>query len=521
MGSWLGLGALAVAGGIGCAPTRLALPQGYLPANSQPSDQLISQSLTPSATLAAPKLPELPSKDGKPPLFEMPSGMPGAEVPDVKLPSFERATPFADKEKAIREAYPQSDGLSAPLSGAGQSGMGLAELQQLALENSPVIKRAVAEADAAYGKVIQSGLYPNPTVGYQGDQMQPGPKPYPQNNAGQQGLFINQLIKTAGKLGLAQQVAGYDYVNALVAVQRARIDVSTAVRKNYFAALVAQRNSEVSVALAGMADEVYRLQLKQVVSGQTAGYEPLQLYAQAEQARVAVDQAEASAKAAWKQLAAALGQPNAPRVALGGRADAPAPTFDLEAIKAGMLEQHTDILTAKNSIAQAQTNCALQRKMPVPDVQFNNYHQYDTVAQNYQFGIQVGFAIPVADRNQGNIRAAQAQIASNGHQLTATENALIAQLAEAFGRYEGNVKVAARYRESILPRQTQAYRMLVRRYQAEPEKVGFNDIVVAQQNLSLSLQAYLTALTAQWQAVVDVANAAQREELFPVPAVPK
>ena len=112
------------------------------------------------------------------------------------------------------------------------------------------------------------------------------------------------------------------------------------------------------------------------------------------------------------------------------------------------------------------------------------------------------------------------ELASNGQQFTATENALTAQLAEAYGRYEGNVKVAARYRDNILPRQFQAYRLQVRLYQLDAQKVGFSDIVNAQQNLAQSLQGYLTALNAQWQAVVDVANIAQQEELFPLPAPP-
>jgi hypothetical protein len=38
---------------------------------------------------------------------------------------------------------------------------------------------------------------------------------------------------------------------------------------------------------------------------------------------------------------------------------------------------------------------------------------------------------------------------------------------------------------------------------------------VAQQNLAQALQAYLTALDAQWRAVVDVANIGQLDELYP------
>lgn len=58
----------------------------------------------------------------------------------------------------------------------------------------------------------------------------------------------------------------------------------------------------------------------------------------------------------------------------------------------------------------------------------------------------------------------------------------------------------------------------VRRYQVEPDKVGFDDIVVAQQNLATALQAYLQALDPQWKAVVDTAEISQVDERYPTPA---
>src|SRR5207253_1203049 len=105
-------------------------------------------------------------------------------------------------------------------------------------------------------------------VGYQADQWQPGSKPYPANNVGQQGFFINQLIKYPGKLSLAQAVAGFDYLNNLVAVRRAQVDAMTKVRTAYFSALVAQQSVEVYQAVADLADEMYRIQLKQVRAGE-------------------------------------------------------------------------------------------------------------------------------------------------------------------------------------------------------------------------------------------------------------
>src|SRR5205823_3297367 len=106
----------------------------------------------------------------------------------------------------------------------------------------------------------------------------------------------------------------------------------------------------VSRTLAELADEVYRLQLRHVASGETAGYEPLQLYAQAAQARNIHIQANNRYVAAWKQLAASLGTPDWPLPALAGSADSVLPHFDAERARQRILENHTDVLTAQNTI---------------------------------------------------------------------------------------------------------------------------------------------------------------------------
>jgi cobalt-zinc-cadmium efflux system outer membrane protein len=457
--------------------------------------------------------PTPPGGEKKSP-FELPQAIPGSDKPPIRAPKFEPTTPAAERDKAVQAAYPALTPVAATSLDEGTGpALSLADLQQLAVENSPVVRQAAADADTAYGQVIQAGLWPNPTIGYEADQWQPGPQL--KNTSGQQGAFINQLIKTAGKLSLARQVAGYDYINALVAVRRAQFDVSNQVRTNYFAALVARQSWVVNKALADMADEVYRLQLKQIAAGEAAGYEPLQLYAQAVQARNAVIQAAAAYRAAWKQLIAAVGRPDLPPTPLAGRADTAAPTLALEDLTARMLEQHTDLLTARNALVKAQTNLTLQRRIPIPDVTFNNTQQHDNATGNYQFNLQLGIPIPLFDRNQGNIRSAYAQIASATEKLTASQYDLTGRLAEAFTRYDSNKAIADNYRDRVLPSLNQAYASIIRRYQVEPDKVGFNDIVVAQQNLATALQAYLAALGAQWQAVVDVGNLSQQDDLYP------
>ncbi len=54
---------------------------------------------------------------------------------------------------------------SADEAAAKPAAMNLADLEQLALEHNPTLAQAAAQVEAARGRAVQAGLYPNPTVG--------------------------------------------------------------------------------------------------------------------------------------------------------------------------------------------------------------------------------------------------------------------------------------------------------------------------------------------------------------------
>ena len=64
------------------------------------------------------------------------------------------------------------------------------------------------------GQAIQAGVYPNPVLGYEADTVgSAGTRNY-------EGVFGTQVVKTAGKLGLARSVANVNVMNAQLALRR-------------------------------------------------------------------------------------------------------------------------------------------------------------------------------------------------------------------------------------------------------------------------------------------------------------
>jgi cobalt-zinc-cadmium efflux system outer membrane protein len=456
--------------------------------------------------------PEIKKK--RPDRLRIPPDLPGADAPPIPpLPSLELPQP--KREVIIRQRFPALEPLGAdpePMLPKEGRPWTLADLQALAAANSPLLRRAAADVEAARGAAVQAGLYPNPIVGYEADQVQPGPKDT--NNAGQQGAYFQQVFKLWGKLDLARCVALMDLRNAEVALRRAQLDLAGQVRAGYFAVLVARENVVIARALAQLSDESYQLQQQLVLGGPAAFYEPLQLYVQSAQARSTLAQARNRYSSAWKQLAATLGLPVLPPTRLAGRADTAPPRYDYSEALARVLARHTDILTAENAILRADYNLRLQKRVPWPDLNANLVLQHDNAAGNDQFNLQLGIPVPVFDRNQGNIYQAKAQLGRAYSDLEATRNDLASRLADAFERYDNGRVLLANFRERILPNQVRVYRALRQRYQQEVGTVSFGDIVAAQQTLGGLVTTYLSALSDHWSAVVGVATLLQVDDLY-------
>lgn len=496
------------------------------PRDLQPIDQALSpaaqaneeKKAKPAERQSDVEKDELPAPKGR---LNIPRDLlPGGTVGPLRLPPPNEENP-APRAKAIEQLYPPLPPLGDdPPDAPGPRGqpLCLTDLQQLAVANSPLVKQATARVEEARGKAIQAGLMPNPTVGFEADTIGTT------GGAGYVGAFIEQTIKTSNKLQLSRAAAAFDIKLAELELVNTQADLATKIRGGYFAVLVAQESVRLNRALVRFTTDVYNLQVDQVRRGGFAApYEPMYLRALATQARAALVQARNRRTSAWKQLAASMGLPGMPPTGLAGRIDVPVPAFVHQAVLTKALTSHTDIRSAEVSLAQAHVQLELERRTPIPDVNLRVMVQKDRTGPPFQNSpsVAVGFPIPVWDKNQGNILAAQAAIGRVGEDMHKARTELTAQLAEAFERYENNRVLLGYYRDQILPDLVRVYRGVYDRYQRDPggaagQAPAFTDVVVAQQNLAQAVGSYITALGGQWQAVVDVADVTQTFDLFGV-----
>ncbi len=173
------------------------------------------QSVSGSASGKTELVPNQPPRQGR---LRIPDDLPGADVAPLRLPPITPSNPM-EREAAIKKLFPPLPPLGPPLTaqpGPDGQPLSLSALQRMAQDGNPVLRQAQHDIEAARGAAIQAGLYPNPIVGFEADTISEA------DTAGQQGGYIQQTIKTAGKLKLAQAAASIDVLNAELALRRAK-----------------------------------------------------------------------------------------------------------------------------------------------------------------------------------------------------------------------------------------------------------------------------------------------------------
>jgi cobalt-zinc-cadmium efflux system outer membrane protein len=438
--------------------------------------------------------------------LRIPAAIPGSETPLVRLP---RQREDAEVINRLFPGLPPVLELPEPAPGPNGLPYTLEDLQRIAAANSPALRQAASDVEQARGQLIQAGLYPNPTIGYE-----IGPNA---NNTASStfGFFADQVIKTGGKLKLQAAVAKYNLRAAELALRRARFDLATTIRGDYYSLLVAKETVRVNGALVRFTDEIFRLQADLMEGGFAASHEPAALRSQAFVVRLAHNQAVANYAYSWKQLVADMGLKQLPLSAVEGEIDRLIPNYDYDAALAHVLNNHTDVLMARANLEAARYGLKLAQVTPVPDVEVRaDLWKENTVApfQNFH-ALQVSIPFPVFDRNQGNIRSATAALVRAAEGPHFAEVDLTTRFANAYSGYRSNLYALEFYRRNILPDQVRYYRGVFERRKVDPN-ANFGDLVQAQQVLVQDVTAYLGVLATLWDSVVAVANFLQTEDLY-------
>ena len=382
---------------------------------------------------------------------------------------------------------------------ASQSSMRLEEIEQMALANNPTVAQVQANLRVATGLARQVGLYPNPTVGYYGDEIRGG-----YLGGGKQGGFVSQTIVLGGKLGAARRVADVQASQVETSGQIQRLRILNNVRALFYQVLAAQRLVEVRQNLATLAGDATQTSYQLGNVGQADRPDILQAEVEQQQANVSLRIAQQSLQASWRVLAAVIGKPGLPLARLEGDLEA-IPDLNYEEWVAITLRESPEVKLAQQGVETAEASLGQARKAPIPDLQVTgilaqNYEPLDTTRKptGLQGGAQIGVQIPIFNRNQGNVEAAKGEIESAKQELARLKLQLERDLAAMFRDYDSARIIVQQYKTEMLPRAEQAYKLYQTTYQRMA--AAYPQVLISQRTLFQLEADYIQALDNAWQS---------------------
>ncbi|MGD9712794.1 MAG: TolC family protein [Thermomicrobiales bacterium] len=385
---------------------------------------------------------------------------------------------------------------AAPAPYPDDSGITVAELERIAMENNPALRQLSAIAYQAAGVRDQVGVYPNPTVGYFGSQLA-------DEGTDQHGAYVDQEIVMGDKLWLNERVLNAATRAQVQQIQVQRMRVLTDIRVQFYAALGAQRRMELAEEFEAVAAHGVEIatQRRELLEGTQA--EVLQAEILLQQAELTRQQAEIAMNAAWQELAAIAGVPHWQNPGLDGELDSNVLSLNWDEMYGTLLGASPELAAARSRVSAARANVERQQAQPIPNLLVNVGAGYDNSTDHGLINMQVGAPLPVFNTNDGNVRAAYGEYCSATHNVRRIEMSLRARLAATSREYDSSLAAVRKYHDEIVPSAERSLELTEQQYSLG--EASFLEVLTFRRTYFDTNLQYVTSLTelAQARAQLD------------------
>ena len=377
------------------------------------------------------------------------------------------------------------------------------EFEQRASSASPAVAAAAAEVDVARGRARQAGLFPNPTAGYSAEELRSGEP----SHGGEHGFFVDQTIPLGGKLGKRRDAMLGAVREAEARLEAARFGVTNTVRLAYFDALAAQQRVDLERRIVSLLQEAIRTSYGLYNVGQADRPDVLEIEIEARQSQVRLISARAELDRTRQQLAIVVADPGLQFGRLDGRLEDALRGVETTVV-AQILERSPEVAAARATIERASLTIRSAKAERMPDLfvtggaRYNREHRelgdlhFDPLG--WQGFVEAGISIPIFNRNQGNIAAAEADLRAAEADLRRLELGIRSRFTTAMTRYRNAARIAEAYRTEIIPRAEEAYRLYLEKYQEM--QAAYPQVLIARRTMLQSSLDYIAAIENLYRA---------------------
>jgi outer membrane protein, heavy metal efflux system len=397
--------------------------------------------------------------------------------------------------KPVEAHYPQ---LGRAQSAAQGALVNLEQVENIARQSNPTLRQAEAEIRAAKARQQQAGLYPNPTVGYTGDEIRGGSV-----GGGKEGFFVQQTFVTAGKLGLSRAVFGKEAKLASLEADEQRIRVESAVRMAFLRVLAAQEMLDARRDMAKIAQDNAETQRRLLNAGQADETEVLDAEVEVQRMRMGTRMQENTLREEWRSLTSVIGQPDMPMATVSGDLEHGWPELNEEEAVEAITKESPAVRIAEAASDHAQSLLARSRREPIPDVQVRGGMEYNNelldrlpFAKGWEGIAEVSVPIPIFNRSQGDVAAARANVDRAELEKRRIALTLRDRAAAAVDQYANARLMAVEFRDEILPRAKKAYGLMSEKYGLM--LASYPRVLESQRRLYELQIEYIAALEGVW-----------------------
>jgi outer membrane protein, heavy metal efflux system len=379
----------------------------------------------------------------------------------------------------------------------------LDQLERMALTGNPTLGEAEAEVRSAEGRRLQVGLYPNPRIGFEGEELRGG-----SYGGGEQGFYITQPLITGGKLRLNRRIVDQEIQIARQEAVAQRYRILNAVRTAYVHVLAAQEMVATDKDLVEIAKNTLKVAQQLHNIGQADDTEVLQAEIEDQQAEIGVITDENSLRRLWAGLLAVVANPELSMGGVTGSLDTELPELGEEQLLDPILKDSPAVKIAQANVARSEAAVSRARVETIPNLEFKGGLQQNSEAIGPTVGkvglqgfAEIGVELHIFDRNQGSVQAARADVERARHELQRVSLSLRDRTSNIYRDYQNAKVVADRYVTEILPRARTAYGLMVQRYGLT--LASYTQVLNLQRTLFRLETDYITALeTLKTNAVI-------------------
>lgn len=403
-----------------------------------------------------------------------------------------QSMPGMQMSSSSNPSAPQATAPDPLAEAASRPPLSLDDLLALARAHNPTLRAAQARIAESAGHARQAGMLPNPVVGYEGGQIRGG-----SYGGGEHGAFLQQSIPLGGKLGLRRDIYRARQQSDTLALTAQQQSIQSDIESSFYAALALQQEIETRKQLVTIATDAAETARQLANVGQADAPDILQSEVEEQQAALDTLAAQHRYAAAFLQLATLAGQSDLPLARLAGDLTAmPAPPASLDML----IAQSPAIQRADQAVRIAEAELRSVRREVVPDLtlrageQWNGelVREHPDIAAGPQSLASASIDLPLWNRNQGNIAAAQANLEQAQAEAQRVRLALRHNAAPLLEQYNIAVAESSRYRSDLLPRAQRAYELYRDRYQQMA--AAYPQVLVSQRTLFELQLAWIRSL---------------------------